>query len=193
MQNFKKLKDNKIFKVIILMIKALFGLFIIAFVGIVCLQRFSDNKLSLFKYRMFTVVSESMAPKYKISDVLFAKDVEPSVIKIGDDISYQGTYGDIKGKIVTHQVIGIEQNAKGEYVFRAKGLSNIFEDPIIYEEQLYGKVVYKSAILSFIYKVVATNVGFYFCIIIPVGIIICYEVVTIMIEKEDKRRAKLNK
>ena len=65
------------------------------------MQRFSDNKMSFFKYRMFTVITGSMEPKYKVGDVLLAKEVPPSEIKVGDTISYEGRSGDVKGRIVT--------------------------------------------------------------------------------------------
>ena len=38
---------------------------------------------------MFTVVSGSMEPKYKIGDVLIAKEKDPSKIKVGDAICSQ--------------------------------------------------------------------------------------------------------
>lgn len=66
-------------------------MFLVAFIVVVCLQRFSDNKISFFNYRMFTVISGSMKPKYDIGDVLISKKEDPSKIKVGDTISYLGT------------------------------------------------------------------------------------------------------
>ena len=71
------------------------------FILVVCMQRFSNNKISFFNFRMFTVVSQSMTPKYDIGDVLIAKETEPSKIEEGDVISYLGTYGDFKNKVIT--------------------------------------------------------------------------------------------
>lgn len=185
-----KIRESKAFKIISTIIRVIFILFIITFICVVYLQRFSDNKVSFFKFRMFTVISESMLPKYEIGDVLFAKEVDPSTIKVGDDISYLGTSGDVKDKIVTHQVTNVEQDDDGKYLFRAKGLSNIIEDPIISEDQLYGVVVYKSVIISLVYKIVATNIGFYLCIIVPIIYIITHEIISTLLEKEEKRRAQ---
>ena len=58
----------------------------VGFILSVCLQRFSNNKLSILNYRMFTVISGSMEPLYKIGDVLIAKEVKPEDIKVGDKI-----------------------------------------------------------------------------------------------------------
>ena len=116
---------------------------------------------------MFTVATSSMEPRYVIGDVLFAKKVEPSEIKVGDAISYEGRVGSFKDKIITHEVVKIVKDNNGKYVFHAKGRANIVEDPIVYEDQLYGIVVYKSRILSFVYKIIKTTTGFFLFIIIP--------------------------
>ena len=146
---------KKTMKIIKNIFNVLITTFVILFVIVVCLQRFSNNRISIFSYRMFTVVSGSMEPKYKIGDVLIAKEIAPSKIKVGDAISYLGKVGTFKDKVVTHQVIEIEKSDDGKYIYHTKGLSNIIEDPIVYEDQLYGKVIYKTMLLSFIYSIIS--------------------------------------
>lgn len=187
----KKVKENKKFKIALATIRALVIVVFVAFIIVVCLQRFSENKISFFNYRMFTVISGSMKPKYDIGDVLLSKKVDPSKIKIGDVITYQGTRGGFAGKVITHQVIGVDKNSSGKYVFRAQGLANLVEDPVVLEDQLYGVVIYKSLILSTIYKIVATKIGFYIFIIIPMIFIIGSEIISTLLKKEEKRREEL--
>lgn len=191
MNKLKKLKENKVFNIIMKVLKAFVIILLIGFVIVVCLQRFSVNRISFFNYRMFTVISGSMRPKYDIGDVLVAKEVDPATIKVGDSISYLGTKGDFKNKVITHEVVGIEKDQSGEIVFRAKGLANIIEDPKVMASQLYGKVIYKSIILSIIYRIVANTIGFYLFIIIPMMYIIGSEIIRVLLEKEAKRRAHL--
>ena len=194
MINLKKIidiKEDKKFKTVMTVIRILVIIILICFIIVVCLQRFSDNKISFFNYRLFTVVSGSMKPKYDIGDVLIAKDVEPSTIKVGDTISYQGIRGGFKDKVITHQVIGIKMNENGEYIFRAKGLANLIEDPAVHENQLYGVVIYKSILLSIIYRIVATDVGFLLFIFIPMLYIIGSEIITTLLEKEEAKRKKI--
>lgn len=186
-----KEKGKKIGKIALTVVRILVGIVIAAFVIVVCLQRFSDNKISFFNYRMFTVVSQSMTPKYDIGDVLIAKEKDPSKVKEGDVISYLGSYGDFNGKVITHRVVGSEKREDGKYYFRTKGDANIVEDPIVTEDQLYGVVVYRSAILSLVYRIVGTKVGFYLFIIIPILFIIGSEMLTTMLEKEEERRKKI--
>lgn len=183
----KGLKDKKYYKVIKVVLETLIFIVLVGFVISVCLQRFSNNKLSIFNYRMFTVISGSMEPKYKIGDVLIAKEIDPKTIKIGDIISYLGNTGSFKDKVVTHQVTKVEQIGD-KYYYRTKGLANLVEDPPISEDQLYGKVIYKCTIISLVYKIVSTNVGFYLFIIVPVLFIITSEIIETMLNKEEKRR-----
>lgn len=181
-------KIMRIFKTII---DIVLTVFVIAFVLVVCLQRFSNNEISLFSYRLFTVVSGSMEPEYDIGDVLVAKETLPSKIKVGDDVSYLGNSGTFNGKVVTHRVIKIEQDIEGKYVFHTKGLANLVEDPVVHENQLYGVVVGEIGLLSFVYKIVSNKNGMFLFIIIPLLYIIASEMIGFMLEKEEKRRRKL--
>lgn len=184
------MKNRKALKIIKIILNVIVISMVALFILVVFLQRFSDNKLSFFNFRMFTVVSGSMEPKYNIGDVLIAKEVKPEDVKVGDTISYLGSSGTFKDKVVTHQVVDIEQDAEGHYIFHTKGLANLVEDPIVYEEQLYGVIKYKAVLLSFVYKVVATQIGMFIFIVIPILYIIGSEIVIAMLEKEEQRRRK---
>lgn len=185
------MKNSKVFKIIKTTIKTFVIMILIAFILVVCLQRFSNNKISIFNYRMFTVVTGSMEPKYTVGDVLISKEVEPSTIKVGDVVTYLGTKGDFYGKVITHQVVSITKGTDGKYIYKTKGLANLVEDPSITEDQLYGVVIYRSIILSLVYKIVATNIGFYLFIIVPLLYVIGSEIISSLLRKEEKRREKL--
>ena len=185
----EKITNNKFFKIGSVVFKVIIFFAMIGFIFSVCLQRFSNNKLSIFNFRMFTVISGSMEPKYKIGDVLIAKEIAPEKIKKGDTISYLGTVNSFKDKVVTHEVVGIDK-IDGKYYFHTKGLANLVEDPLVSSDQLYGKVIYKCLIISLIYKIVSTNIGFYLFIIIPILYIISSEIISTLLDKEEKKRNK---
>ena len=187
------MKNNKALKYTFKVIQGLVYVVLALFVLVVVLQRFSDNKISFFNYRMFTVISESMTPKYKIGDILVSKETEPSKIKVGDVISYKGMSGSFKDKIITHQVTEINKNSSGKYVFHAKGLANIIEDPLVYEDQLYGVVVYKTKILSLIYKIISTPLGFFLFVFIPIVLTIGTEIIENNLEKIENSKKKKSK
>ena len=92
---------KKILKYVKTVINVFIVLLVLSFVLVVCMQRFSNNELSFLNYRMFTVVSGSMIPKYNIGDVLLAKKTAPEKIERGDAVSYLGTKGQFKDKFAT--------------------------------------------------------------------------------------------
>ena len=84
-------KGKKILKIISIILKTIIGIALAAFILVVCLQRFSDNKLSLFNHRLFSVVSQSMVPVYDIGDVILVKQRDENKIKVGDDVLYNAS------------------------------------------------------------------------------------------------------
>ena len=141
-------------------------------------------------YYYFSKHGGSMEPKYKVGDVLISRDVSPDKIKVGDTISYLGKSSNFYGKVITHQVVSIEKDENGKYVFHTKGLANLVEDPIVDESQVYGVVVYKSIMLSLVYKIVSTNIGFYLFIIVPIFYIIGSEIISTLLEKKEEEMKK---
>lgn len=182
---------KKILSIFKRIVDVVLTIFVLMFVLVVCLQRFSNNEISLFSYRMFTVLSESMAPTYKIGDVLISKEVDPKEIKVGDDVSYLGKSGTFADKVVTHRVVEIETDKDGKYVFHTKGVANPTEDPLVYEDQIYGVIVHEAKLLSYVYKCVSNPNGMFIFIVIPILYVIGSEMIYFMLDKEEKRRNKL--
>lgn len=177
-------------------IKKILNIFLIAFVVMfllmVCLQRFTNNEISFFNFRMFTVASGSMAPEYEVGDVLIAKETAPEKIKVGDSITYLGNRGTFNGKVVTHSVTRIKKDKNGKYIFHTKGIANLVEDPPVYEEQVYGVIVWHPKTLSFIYKIINTKYGLFIFVVLPIFYVIGSEMLAAMLEKEEERRNMLN-
>ena len=179
---------KKAFKIIKYIVNTIITIFVVLFLLMVCLQRFSNNEVSFFNYRLFTVASGSMAPQYNVGDVLIAKETAPEDIKVGDSLTYLGNSGTFTGKVVTHEVTKIEKTTSGEYIFHTKGKANLIEDPPVYEKQVYGVIVWNPKILSFIYKIVGTQYGLFIFVVLPIFYIIGSEMLTAMLENEEKRR-----
>lgn len=163
---------------------------LILFIAVVLLQKFSNNSMSLFNYRLFTVMTGSMQPKYNIGDVLLCKEVDPETLKVGDDITYIGEIGSYKGKAVTHRIVKIEKSENNELLFHTRGLTNSVEDPVVKEDQVYGKIVRNMDGLSYIHKLISTPSGFYLCIFVPLMILIGSEIISSMVERFENKKAK---
>ena len=139
---------------------------------VVILQRATNNTVTIGGYRLFSVATGSMVPVYNVGDVLISKEIKPEDIKVGDDITYVGEKNSFKGKIVTHRVISIEKKQDGNYKIITKGVANDEQDPEIDQTQIYGKIIYKIKILSFLDRMLKNMYIFYFVIFIPTALII---------------------
>ena len=185
----KRIKDNKIFNVLIMLTKAISTFLIILVICVVFIQRISNNEMTLGGYSIYTVVSESMVPEYKVWDMVVVKKTNPETINVGDDVVYLGKEGTFTNKIVTHRVIEIDKSSN-EIKFTTKGLANDIADPVIEEDQIYGKVLFKSDVLSFFSKLINNLYGFYFVIFIPFVIILFFEILDIVKEREQIKGSK---
>ena len=152
---------------------------------VILVQRISNNNISIAGIRFFSVASSSMFPEYEVGDIIIAKEVEPQEIKVGENVVYNGKKGEFKDKIITHEVVKIEEE-NGEYIFTTKGIANDESDPTISEDQLLGKIIYKSVVLSFLNKIVNNIYTFYFLIFVPITIIIAKNIIQISIENKSK-------
>lgn len=170
-ETIEKIKNNKVLNLIGNILYVLLFIIVILLLIVVILQRVSDNSISLGGYRLFTVATGSMEPKYKVGDILISKQIDPNEIQIGDDIVYKGDEGSFKDKVVTHQVISIREE-NGDKKITTKGIANTEEDPEIDSSQVYGKVIYKVQTLSFISQIIKNIYIFYFIIFVPIAIII---------------------
>ena len=139
---------------------------------VVVMQRVTNNNITIGGIRMFSVATGSMVPVYNVGDVLISKEVEPEKIKVGDDIVYQGEKGSYNGKVITHRVISIEKQEDGNYKIITQGVANNAQDPEIDQTQVYGKIICKLHILSFLGKLTRNIYVFYFIIFIPVAILV---------------------
>lgn len=192
LKGLKKIVENKALRIIGKIIYYILFLIILLVLVVIVMQRLTNNNIAIGGIRIFNILTESMVPKYEVGDVLISKTVEPSEIKVGDDISYIGEKDSFAGKVVTHQVIQIEEN-NGEYVFHTKGLANDVEDPTITANQIYGVVIYKVQSLSLISKIVNDNYGFFFIIFIPLTVLIAVKIKDIYSEISERREEKEDK
>lgn len=148
-------------------------------------QRFS-NQHNLFGYRVYIVASGSMIPTYNIGDTLLIKEMDASNIKKGDAVTYIGDDVGIDGMIITHQVQEVEMGEDGKYYFHTKGIANNIEDPIVSEEQVLGKVVYRFFLLSFIGRITTSKLLLFCFIAIPIAILIAIEIIKLIYKKDDE-------
>ena len=183
----RNILDNKILRGIGKTIYVLLYIIVLLVLLVVVIQRFSGNNATIGGFRIFNVATGSMIPVYNVGDILVSKEISPVEIQVGDDIVYKGEKNEFNGKVVTHRVIS-KREENGKYYFVTQGVANELADPEISEEQVYGKIIYKTIILSFVSKIINNIYTFYFLIFVPIAIIICKIIVdNVMSYKEGKK------
>lgn len=160
---------------------------VIAIVSIIIIvQKVTNNKESFFGYRIFRVQTGSMIPKYQIGDVILVKEKDIDKIKIGDDVTYLGKEGVVKGILITHRVKDIEE-IDGQKAFHTQGIANNLEDPVVYGDQINGVVQFKMYFLTLICKMLNNKYIFYLCGILPLTIYVFFRVFKNSRDKYEKR------
>ena len=157
---------KKIVKIVFKILYQILIILCVLLIIIVVMQKVSDSNRTILGYRIFRVITGSMEPEYDIGTVVICKETPMNDIEIGQDIVYLGKYGEYNGKIIMHEVIGIDKDENGNNVnFHAKGLhSQSIEDPQIKPDQIFGTVKFKSRILTILYDL-ATSIYSSFIIV----------------------------
>ena len=166
---------KKVLLKILDVIKIILLILLVLFVIATAYQKVIPNNPSVFGFRTYSIITNSMYPKLKKGDVILIKEQKISDYKVGDIVTFKGMDGDLKGKIVTHEIVGITKE-NNRRIFYTKGIKNISNDPAVYEEQMLGKFIYKFLLFSIIERIMDTKIGFILIIIIPLGLIYFFEI-----------------
>lgn len=180
----KKEKVN-VLNIIFTIIKLICVVLLVCLIAVLALQRFSNNEIAIGGYRIFNVATESMVPKYVVGDVLIVKEIDINELQTGDDVTYLGKEGSFKNRVVTHQIIQIDESENGK-VFHTKGIANEVEDPTITADQIYGKVIYKCLIFSSLTKLMNNMTAFYIVVFVPFAILVSLQLKDSILGKADE-------
>lgn len=179
----KKIFDNKIVNGIVFLLETIAFIFLFLLLTLTCIQKFSKGGY-FFGYQIYTVASSSMIPNYKVGDTLLIKKVPIEEIKVGDAVTYKGEDVTVKNLIITHRVEKIEKG-ENELLFHTKGIANNVEDPIVYEHQILGKVIYKFYILSIIGDITYDLTKLLIFVTFPIAFLIVVEIVKVVKERDE--------
>lgn len=182
----KKKTVRKTLKILWDIIVKLVTLLIVLISLIIIVQKVTNNKESFFGYRIFRVQTGSMIPKYQIGDVILVKKQDVDKIKVGDDVTYLGESSSVKGILITHRVIDI-QEVDGKKEFHTQGIANNLEDPVVHGNQINGVVQFKMPILTLLCKLLNNKYIFYFGAVLPLTLYIFFRVLKANYDKKVER------
>lgn len=119
---------------------------------------------SILGYKPMSVLSGSMRPVLEPGDMIVAREINPSNVKVDDIITYKVS----ENTLVTHRVVEvIDEN--GKLSFRTKGDANNVEDSsLISQEQLVGTFVFNIPKGGYIANFMRSPLGFGLLILLPI-------------------------
>lgn len=177
---------GKVINSIISIIEWLICALLLILICLTAFQKFS-NQGSFFGYRIYTVASGSMVPDYDVGDTLLIKETDTSLIKKGDVVTYKGETAGVDGLIVTHLVVDVEVTEEGSRLFHTKGIANKIEDPIVSENQILGKVIYRFYSLSILGRITTSKALLLIFIIVPIAFLIAVEIIKMVFDKDEEK------
>ncbi len=133
------------------------------------------------------VVTNSMDPAISAGDMIIVRREDPDLINVGDVISFYNPQNIEKKGVITHRVIGIEEEADGTRTFTTKGDANNTPDPVpVPEERLVG--VYKESIpyLGNVALFMKTPGGMLLCVVLPLCLIMLYDMILRQIREKQE-------
>ncbi len=164
---------KRIFLILIILITVF-----VMFFTLISVSTFNRNDRSLFGYKGFIVLSDSMSESdINSGDLVIVKEVEsPNDLKEGDIISYISRNPDNYGDTVTHMIKKIVFDENGQIGYITYGTSTKVNDPMVVTyESITGKFVKNLPNVGSFFMFLKTTPGYFICIFTPFAILICIQ------------------
>ena len=141
---------------------------------IVSASTFDRSDRSLFGYKAFIVLSDSMAKTdFSAGDLVLVKEVDPDTLQEGDIISYISQNTSNYGKTVTHKIRRSTTSAGGELGFITYGTTTDTDDEtVVTYPYIIGKYQTHIPVVGKFFLFLKTTPGYIVCILIPILLLI---------------------
>ena len=161
-------KFLNVVKNIFVCLMVVLALFMMVFT-IVSVNTFDRNDRSLFGYKAFIVLSDSMSKTdFDAGDLVLVKEVDPSTLKEGDIISYTSQNTSNYGETVTHKIRKLTADANGEPGFITYGTTTDTDDEtVVTYPYVLGKYQTSIPRVGHFFQFLKTTPGYIVCILIP--------------------------
>ena len=136
---------------------------------IVSVNTFDRSDRSLFGYKAFIVLSDSMSKTdFSAGDLVLVKEADPSTLKEGDIIAYSSQNAENYGKTVTHKIRQLTTDANGEPGFITYGTTTDTDDELVVTyPYVLGKYQTHIPKVGKFFQFLKTTPGYIICILIP--------------------------
>lgn len=118
-------------------------------------------------YSVLRVLTGSMKPEIPQDAVLLVQQTDPAALAVGDVISYYSPDPALDGALNTHRIVGISDTGS-TLQFTTKGDANLIADQIpVDARNVVGKVVYVSARLGTVIRLISNPLVFGLAVLLP--------------------------
>ena len=118
-------------------------------------------------YSVLRVTTGSMEPEIPVDSMILVRRTDPGAIREGDVITFFSREPGLEGALNTHRVQSIAQR-DGSLYFTTKGDANALEDQApVTSEALVGKVVFVSAAMGAVLRLLTNPLVFVPLILLP--------------------------
>lgn len=136
----------------------------------------------------YTILTSSMRPHMPPGTLVVAKTVDPATLHTGDVITYQLRSG--QPDVVTHRIVGVGQDGRGERLFTMKGDNNPTTDPAPARAvQIKGKVWYSVPYIGYLNQVI-TGRQHIIAVYVVAGLLFAYAALMMLSAARDRRRSR---
>ena len=170
------MKALKIIRSIFVWLMVALAVFMMIFT-IVSVSTFDRADRSLFGYKAFIVLSDSMSKTdFNAGDLVLVKAVDPSTLKEGDIIAYTSQNTSNYGETVTHKIRKLTTDANGEPGFVTYGTTTDTDDEtVVTYPYVLGKYSSHIPKVGRFFMFLKTTPGYIVCILIPFLLLILLE------------------
>ena len=170
------MKALKIIRSIFVWLMVALAVFMMIFT-IVSVSTFDRADRSLFGYKAFIVLSDSMSKTdFNAGDLVLVKEVDPSTLKEGDIIAYTSQNTSNYGETVTHKIRKRTTDANGEPGFVTYGTTTDTDDEtVVTYPYVLGKYQGRIPKVGTFFQFLKSTPGYIVCILIPFRLLILLE------------------
>lgn len=170
------MKALKIIRSIFVWLMVALAVFMMIFT-IVSVSTFDRADRSLFGYKAFIVLSDSMSKTdFNAGDLVLVKEVDPSTLKEGDIIAYTSQNTSNYGETVTHKIRKLTTDANGEPGFVTYGTTTDTDDEtVVTYPYVLGKYSNHIPKVGTFFQFLKSTPGYIVCVLIPFLLLILLE------------------
>lgn len=165
-------KAKKIYNVVSTVAVALLFIFLVVIVAVMLIQRSNGAETSVFGYRFYDVLTDSMSGTIEPGEVIICKEVEDvNQLQVGDIITFLAPNGNYNE---THRIIEIARNDDGSIDYlRTQGDNSPSADNWqLKPENIKAKYVRKSQFIGGLRSFLSKWYGYVVLIVIPMCLVI---------------------